>query len=55
MINMKPLLICIAHVQAFPVTFGGIQKATRRDTILGKVYHYVREGWPTRVPEELQL
>ena len=31
----------IARVQALPVTFGDIQKATRRDTILGKVYHYV--------------
>ena len=44
----------IAQVQALPVTFGDIQKATRRDTILGKVYRYVQEGWPTKVPEELQ-
>ena len=44
----------IAQVQALPVTFGDIQKNTRRDTILGKVYHYLQEGWPTKVPEELQ-
>ena len=31
----------IAQVQVFPVTFGGIQKATICDTILSKVYHYV--------------
>ena len=42
-----------AQVQALPVTFGDIQKATRRDTILSKVYHYIQEGWPTKVPEEL--
>ena len=43
-----------AQVQSLPVTFGDIQKATRRDTILGKVYRYVQEGWPSKVPEELQ-
>jgi len=41
-------------VQALSVTFGDIQKATRRDTILGKVYRYVQEGWPDKVAEELQ-
>jgi len=41
-------------VQALPVTFGDTQKATRRDTILGKVYYYVQEGWPNKVAEELQ-
>jgi len=38
-----------AEVQALPVTFGNIQKATRLDTILGKVYHYVQEGWHNKV------
>ena len=36
----------IAQVQALPITFGDIQKAARCDTILGKVYRYVQEGWP---------
>jgi len=35
----------IVQVQSLPVTFGDIQKATRLDTVLGKVYHYVQEGW----------
>ena len=33
----------IGQVQALPVTFQHIQKATRRDKILGKVYRYVIE------------
>jgi len=33
----------IAQVQALPVTFGDIQKATRRDAILSKVYRYIQE------------
>jgi len=39
----------IAQVQALPVTFGDIQKVTKRDTILGKVNHYIQEGWPNKV------
>jgi len=39
----------IAQVQALPITFGDIQKATRLDTILGKVYHYVQEEWRNKV------
>ena len=44
----------IGQVQALPVTFQHIQKATRRDKILGKVYRYVIEGWPSHVPDELK-
>jgi len=46
--------INIAQVQALLLTLGDIQRATRRDTVLIKVYHYMQEGWPTKVPEELQ-
>lgn len=44
----------IGQVQALPVTFQHIQKATRRDKILGKVYRYVIEGWPSHVPDKLK-
>ena len=45
----------IGQIQALPVTFQHIQKATRRDPVLGKVYHYVIGGWPSHVPDELKL
>ena len=44
----------IGQIQALPVTFQHIQKATRRDPVLGKVYHYVIGGWPSHVPDELK-
>ena len=44
----------IGQVQALPVTFQDIQRATRRDPTLGKVYRYVLDGWPSHVPDELK-
>ena len=44
----------MGQVQALPVTFQHIQKATRRDMILSKVFCYVIEGWPNHVPGELK-
>ena len=44
----------IGQIQALPVTFQHIQKATRCDPVLGKVYHYVIGGWPSHVPDELK-
>ena len=44
----------IGQVQALPVTFRDIQTATRQDKILGKVFTYVQNGWPTQVPEALK-
>ena len=37
-----------------PSHFQHIQKATRCDVILSKVYHYVIEGWPNHVPDKLK-
>ena len=45
----------IGQVQAFPVTFKDIQKATRRGTLLGKVYRYVLDGWPSQVPDVFKV
>ena len=44
----------IGQVQSLPVTAREIQKATRRDATLGKVYRYVQEGWPSQVADELK-
>ena len=48
------IMFNIGQVQALPVTFQHIQKATRRDVILSKVFRYVIEGWPNHVPDELK-
>ena len=45
----------IGQVQALPVTFKDIQKATRHDALLGKVYRYVLDGWPSQIPDELKV
>ena len=41
----------VAQIQALPVTFKKIQKATSRDTVLSKVLMYVQNGWPDEVEE----
>ena len=43
------------QVQVLPVTVQDIQRATRRDVTLGKVYKYVQQGWPKQVSEELLM
>ena len=45
----------ISQVQALPVTFQNIQRATRRDPTLGKVYRYVLDGWPSHVSDKLKM
>ena len=47
---------CVQHCPSTgsPVTVGDIQKATRRGTILSKVYHCIEEGWRNKVLKELQ-
>ena len=42
----------IGQMQALPVTVERLQTATRQDPLLSKLLMYVREGWPTEVPEE---
>ncbi len=44
----------ISQVQALPVTFQEIQRATRRDASLSKVLQYVQQGWPQQVTKDLQ-
>lgn len=52
--NQNVMTFNIGQIQALPVTFQDIQKCTRRDPILGKVYRYVLNGWPSHVPEDLK-
>ncbi len=38
-----------------PVTFQQVQQATKRDPVLSKLLRYVRQGWPTQIPDETQF
>ena len=44
----------VGQVQALPVTFRDVQKATRRDKTLSKVFTSVQNGWPEQVPDEIK-
>ena len=50
----KVSIFNVTQVQALPVTFRSIQKATRRDKILSKVLEYVQQGWPEQVTVETE-
>ena len=47
-------LFNVAQAQALPVTVRDIQKATRQDITLGRVFTYVQQGWPQQVPDALR-
>ncbi len=47
-------LFNVSQVQSLPVTFLQVQQATKRDPVLSKLMRYVREGWPTQIPEVLK-
>lgn len=47
-------LFNIGQVQALPVTFDEVKTHTYRDPILKTVSDYVVNGWPEKVPKELQ-
>ena len=44
----------VSQVHALPVTFQQVQTATRRDPLLSKVSHYVKNGWPDQISDELK-
>lgn len=44
-----------SQVQALPVSCLDIRRATCRDPILSKIFHYVQKGWPQEVGQELQM
>ena len=46
----------IGQVQALPVAVQDVQRATRWDILLGKVYRYVQSqsGWSEEIPDVLQ-
>ncbi len=45
-------LFNVSQVQSLPVTFQQVQQATKRDPVLSKLLRYVRQGWPTQIPDE---
>ncbi len=47
-------LFNVSQVQSLPVTFQQVQQATKRDPVLSKLLRYVRQGWPTQIPDELK-
>ena len=48
------ILFNVSQVQSLPVTFQQVQQATKRDPVLSKLLRYVREGWPTQIPDEFK-
>ena len=44
----------IGQVQVLPVTAERLETATRQDSLLSKVHWYVREGWPSGLPDEFK-
>ena len=44
----------VSQDHALPVTFQQVQTATRRDPLLSKVSHYVKNGWPDQISDELK-
>ena len=44
----------MGQIQSLPVTASDIQKATRSDRTLSKVFQHVRGGWPKEVQKELE-
>lgn len=47
-------LIC-EHLEGAPLSAKQISKATRKDIELSQLQRYIKEGWPTDIPEELRV
>ena len=44
----------IGQIQALPVTFSHIEKATRTDPVLSKVLLYTKRGWPAQTADVMK-
>ena len=44
----------VAQIQALPVSCAQLQRATREDPLLSRVYQYTQSGWPEQVPDDLK-
>ena len=44
----------VSQIQALPVSAPKLQRATRTDPKLSRVYKYTLSGWPEQVPEDLK-
>ena len=47
-------IFSLCQVEYLPVTAEEIQKASRNDLILSKVFRYTKSGWPKQVEDELK-
>ena len=47
-------MLNVSQIEALPVLVDQVQSDTLRDPLLSKVIQYVREGWPSLVPDELK-
>ena len=48
-------LFNVAQISALPVTSKEVELATKKDSVLSKVYRYTRSGWPARVSADLAV
>ena len=47
-------LFNIAQINFLPMTATQVSKETQTDPCLSKILQYVKQGWPTTVPENLK-
>ena len=47
-------IFTIGQIQALPVTAEQVATATRQDSVLSRVLHFVKEGWPAEVSKEME-
>ena len=47
-------MLNVSQIETLPVLADQVQSDTLREPLLSKVIQYVREGWPSLVPDELK-
>jgi len=51
----ESMVFNIAQIDTLPVTVKQLKAATRQDPVLSKVLLYTKCGWPSTIPDALQL
>ena len=44
----------VSQIMALPVACADVERASRRDTIISKVLHFTRRGWPETPPDSVK-
>ena len=52
--SSEPSAFNIRQIRFLPLTFKTVQRATRSDQSLNKVYFYTTKGWPNAIPDALK-